>query len=106
MDFDVTEFLEDLYALTAIDNSQGATDHVFNAIDRLCHEGEFKIIDSILDNLDVSKTPSYLLRGCLCITYAAKEKLERRTKFYDVAYDAIVDRRGFPVADRLLSRLV
>jgi hypothetical protein len=103
-----TEFLDVLYALSDLGSGwqQTTTDHIFSCIDGLLLLGDFDIVDSILDEVDISKISSASRRSLLTITAAAKDKLPSRSEMYDrIFFDALLT-LGVEKAERIFGKLI
>jgi len=101
----VNDFLEDVYGLAARGDLQGATDTIFDRVDRLLLEGAFTVCNAILLRADVSRLPTALMRSFLTITADAKEKLPARAAFYDRVMSETIRLKGSEKAQRLLEPL-
>ena len=80
-----------------------ALDIVYDAVDDLLSEGEFKQVNSLLNEVYVENLPSELLLGLLTITLAASPKLVGRSSFYAKVW-YFLERVGEP-ADEILHGL-
>jgi hypothetical protein len=78
----IEDFLEEVYGLARLKDYEGATDKIFDGIDRLLCDGAFFVCDEILRRLDVEKLPTPLMRSFLTITAAAKSKLSSRKALF------------------------
>lgn len=103
--FAINNFLECVCRVAAAGDLQGATDRVFDYIDRLLSAESFGVCNAILGRVDVLKLPSALLRSFLTITDAAKEKLPARRAFYDQAFQEMMRLKGHESAQKLLGNL-
>ncbi len=104
-DFRIDEFLEAVYGLGALEDLQGATDKIFETVDRLLLEGAFTVCNEILCRVDVHKLPTALMRSFLTITAAAKDKLPARKAFYNQVLSEMIRLKGNEKAERLLGQL-
>ena len=101
----IDEFLQNIYALAQQDDLQGATDRIFETIDRLLLFQAFDACDDVLRRVDISRLPAALMRSLLTITYAARDRLPARKLFYDRVRSEIIRLKGEEKADRLLANL-
>jgi len=100
----IDEFLEEVYHLAAVD-LQGATDKIFETIDRLLLEGAFTVCNEILRRVEVRRLPTALMRSFLTITAAAKDTLPARSAFYDQVLSELIRLKGNEKAQRILGQL-
>jgi hypothetical protein len=99
------EFLEGVYRLDALDETQLATFKVFDHVERLLHEGAFDVCNTLIERIDVTRLSSSLMRSFLTITLAAKDSLPSRTKLLGRIESEMTRIRGSEITRRLLSRL-
>ena len=101
----INEFLEEVYSLTVLGDLQGATDKIFETVDRLLLEGAFTVCNEILRCVEVRRLPTALWRSFLTITVAAKDKLPARKAFYHQVLSEMIRLKGNEKAQRLLGQL-
>lgn len=99
------EFLEGIYRLVELDDLQGATDSIFETIDRLLLEGRFAVCDEILRRVDMRRLPTALMRSFLTITSAAKDKLPSRHAYYEQVFKEMSRLEGNEIAHRIFGPL-
>ena len=100
------DFLEQVYILVEVADIQGATDRIFNYIDRLLCDGQFYVCDELLKRVDIESLPTTLMRSFLTITAPAKDKLPSRKPLYEKIERKMVEVRGERATARLIGRLV
>ncbi len=98
-------FLRDVYRLARVGDIPGATDRIFDHIDRLLCNSMFSVCNETLKRIDPSRLPSSLRRSFLTITAAAKDKLPARATFYAQALALLAREKGEEQALKLLGRL-
>ncbi len=98
-------FLEEVYTLARANDLEGATDLIFDRIDRLLCDGAFQVCDAILSRVNVKLLPTALMRSFLTITGPAKAKLPARKALFAAVHQEMVRLRGEEKAKRLLDRL-
>jgi hypothetical protein len=101
----IDEFLQEVYSLAVREDWQGATDQIFETVDRLLLEGAFTVCNEILRHVDVRRLPTALMRSFLTITAAAKDKLPARQAFYHQVLSEMIRLKGNEKAQRLLGQL-
>jgi len=101
----IDTFLEEVYSLARMGDIPGATDKIFDRIDRLLCDGYFRVCNQILKRVEPQKLPSSLRRSFLTITAAAKQKLPARNGFYEKALQLLGQEKGEAQAKKLLSNL-
>lgn len=97
-------WLNEVYSLSARNESDAAIDILFPKIDALFRAGEFAVADDVLRAVDVARLNTSLMVAVLAITRAAKDKLPHR----EVLLQRIERRltRAEPVrVERLLRRV-
>ncbi len=98
-------FLEEVYGLARINDLDGATDRVFDFIDRLLCDGDFGVCDEVLRRIDVCKLPTTLMRSFLTITASVKDKLPSRNALYRTIEVKMVERKGTEKTQRIIGKL-
>ncbi len=101
----IDEFLEEVYNLAAREDLQGATDKIFETVDRLLLAGAFTDCNEILRLIDLHRLPTALMRSFLTITAAAKDKLPARKAFYNQVLRETIRLKGNEKAQRILGQL-
>jgi hypothetical protein len=101
----IERFLSGIYRLGSTGDLEGATDRIFDVIDRLLSASLYEVCDKILKQVSVDRLPTALLRSFLTITAAAKDRLEERPAFFKRVETEMIGKRGEDTARRLLSRL-
>ncbi len=101
----IDSFLEEVYRLAKIDDLDGATDRIFDSIDRLLCDGQFDVCDEILRTVDVEKLPTTLMRSFLSITAPAKQKLPSRSALYVKIEQKMNDLRGVERTRKIIGNL-
>ena len=87
------------------DNLEKITDYIFDKIDEAFCNGQFNLVDAILPQIDFEKLNPTLLISLLCITLAAKSKLNNRNDFYLKVEEHFLRTRGIEKTERLLKNL-
>lgn len=98
-------FLDDVYRLVDAGDLQSATDRVFDHIDRLLCENSFDICDTILQQVDVERLPTALMRSFLTITAPAKDHLPSRQPLFERIEQEMMRQKGPEMTQRLIGRL-
>lgn len=80
------EFLEILYRKLNVDFS---IDMVFDHINNLLLEKNFKEVNRILEDINIEQLQSFALLAFLTITIAAKDKLPSREVYYNSLQDIL-----------------
>jgi hypothetical protein len=101
----IDEFLEKVYSLAGVGDLQGATDAIFETVDRSLQEGAFSACNEILQRVDVLRLPTAPMRSFLTITAAAKDQLPARKIYYDWVLSEMIRLNGNEMAQRLLGQL-
>jgi hypothetical protein len=100
------EFLDGVYQLDELGETQLATFRVFDQIESLLHEGAFTVCDTLLERIVVRRLSTSLMRSFLTITFPAKDKLPSRAKLLGQIQSEMTRIRGAEITRRLLSKLV
>lgn len=100
--FDVDLFLNTLYNLPNVDDG---CFYIFDTIDRLLCDGDFKTCDDILKKIDVNNLSTSLMRSFLCITESAKDKLPSRLSLFEKIKIKFTEIRGEDKMLRVIGRL-
>lgn len=106
-------FLETLYSIPGseksndfnFDSLEKPTDYIFDKIDEAFLNGEFDLVDLILPQINLNELNPSLLISFLCITKAAKSKLNNREAFYLKVEATLLKERGEEKTKRLLWNL-
>jgi hypothetical protein len=104
----IVDFLEEVYDKAGLDDIQGATDRIFDYIDRLLcggSEDSIPVCDEILRRVEVARLPTTLMRSFLTITAAAKDRLPARQAFFTIVEQEMIRQKGAEKAKRLLCNL-
>ncbi len=101
----IGNFLEDVYKLAEINDLDGATDRIFDFMDRLLCDGLFGVCDEVLRTVDVARLPTALMRSFLSITSAAKQKLPSRVALYRKTEKKMVELKGVEKTQRIIGKL-
>ena len=101
----IGEFLETVYRLAKLGDLQGATDEVFETVDRLLLGGQFGVCNEILRCVDIHRLPTALMRSFLTITAAATDRMPARKPFYDRVESEMIRLKGKEKAQRILGQL-
>jgi hypothetical protein len=101
----IEDFLDEVYRLASLNDIEGATDRIFDHIDRLLSDGAFIVCDEILRRVDVEKLPTALMRSFLTITAAAKDKLPWREALYQKVERKMIQLKGEEKTKRIIGRL-
>jgi hypothetical protein len=96
--------LDRLYQFN-IDDIEIATDLLYDHLDQLLCRGEFTECDRILQEADVSRLSSSLMRSLLTVTYPARDQLPSRPGLYERVEQQLLEQRGEALTARLISRL-
>jgi hypothetical protein len=86
-------FIEAATRLDKLGNTDAALDLIYDKIDKMLTEGQFSLIDSVLNDLDVEIHSVDILLGLLTSTLPAKTKLQGRKAFF-LAVEQDIKRRG------------
>src|SRR5262245_32506297 len=97
--------LEQVYALSSVDDLESASDLVVDYVDRLLDDGAFATCDELLSKVEVRKIPTTLMRALLAVTLPAKSRLLSRKNLYEEINVAMVRLRGAETTERLIGRL-
>ncbi len=79
---DMGQFLERIYQAVARGDAEGATDELFDRMDRLLEADDFAACDRILQRANLDRLESNLIVAFLVITLPAREHLRERGSFY------------------------
>jgi hypothetical protein len=101
----IDRFLEEVYKLAKLDDLDGATDRIFDFIDRLLCDSLFPVCDEVLRRVDVEKLSTSLMRSFLSITDAAKHKLPSRPAFYQKIEQRMVCLKGLAATCKIIGNL-
>jgi hypothetical protein len=101
----IEDFLAEVYRLAGLNDIEGATDRIFDHIDRLLSDNQFIVCDEILRRVDVERLPTALMRSFLTITAAAKDKLPWRKSLYQKIERKMVQLKGEEKAKKIIGRL-
>lgn len=99
------ELMDVVYSRIERGNKDGATDTLFDVIDRWLCDGEFGEVDAALAVADPVRLGSYGVRSLLVITAAAREMLPSRPAFYARGEREVVRLRGREAGGRILRNL-
>jgi hypothetical protein len=102
---EIQNFLCDVYSLASLNNTEAATDLIFEYIDDLLSKGMFAVCDEILRNVDVDKLPTSLMRSFLAITGVAKHRLSWRRPLYLKIERRMIRLKGEEKTKRIIGRL-
>ena len=100
------EFLEEIYGLAKLTDRHLATDRIFDHMDRLLSDGEFRMCDEILRRLDISRISTSVMRSFLAITAAAASHLPSRKALFGTIKAAMSRIKGEELTVRLIGCLV
>jgi len=95
-------YLTGIYAAA---ESDGGIDRIFNFIDDLLLEGNFRRVDDILNAIDPNKAPTVVLLSLLTVTLPAKHEVVARTRFFFAVKSVLEYRKGSDKARQLLEGL-
>lgn len=101
----IEDFLATIYALASVQDIEHATDSIFGNFDRLMSDGEWRICDDILRQVEVERLPTTLMRSLLTITAPAKNKLGYRAFLYIEIEEKMKAIKGEQLTERLIGRL-
>jgi hypothetical protein len=101
----IDAFLEEVYRLAANKDLDGATDRIFDFMDRLLCDGAFGLCDQVLRTVDIEKLPTAQMRSFLSITAAAKQNLPSRPALYRKIEEKMIERRGVEKTRTILGNL-
>jgi hypothetical protein len=100
------EFLEGVYQLDKLGETQLASFRVFDQIESFLYEGAFPVCNSLLERIVVTRLSTSLMRSFLTITFPAKDKLPSRATLFGHIEREMTRIRGAEITRRLLSKLV
>lgn len=98
-------FLDSVYSLAKQGKEDHAIDVIFEYVNSLLVQREFKSCDELLAEVNIEKIPPVLMVSFLTITAAAKPKLKNRDRFFKLVWGMVARQRGQDAADRLLDGL-
>lgn len=101
----IEDFLDQVYSLIRINDTDSATDRIFDYVDRLLCDGQFVVCDEILRSVNVERLPTSLMRSFLSITAAAKSRLPSRGSLYRKIESKMVQLRGMEKTKRIIGSL-
>lgn len=76
------EFLEKLFYHKINSHIDDTLDYVFNTLDELLYDGNYKSVDSILEKINIYLFSPEILVGILTITHFYKPFLKKRASFF------------------------
>lgn len=82
-DSDFLPFLSELYAKSAVGDTDGALDMIFDKIDDLLEDRSLEKVNSLLASVDVARLDVTTALGFLSTTYIEKEHLRDRNQYSD-----------------------
>lgn len=100
------EFLKILYNVVQPQHRavEASIDHIMYNFDWWLLEGKFELCDEILKEVDVNFLSSSEIVALLSITFAARNKLNKRLDFYERAYKKIETDFNTEKAQRLMPK--
>lgn len=103
--FFVNEFIYNLQINQNENVIDDSLDYVFDKIDELLINGDFYLINSLLDKIDVNMFDVELLIGILTITSPWRENLTLRTAFYEKVESRVHEIYHFDESKKILNGL-
>ncbi len=96
---------DEVYLLDNAGETQRATYPVFDFLELQLFAGEFQFCDEVLEQADVARLSTSVMRAFLTVTAPARSKLASRPAFYARVHAAILHARGVETTQRLIGAL-
>jgi hypothetical protein len=101
----VPAFLDEIYMLSGVGDTDAAGLKIYDVLDRLLIDGLFAVCDSILRRVDVERLDTKLLRSFLAVTIPAKNELPSRADLFRRIEAKMLAFRGEEKTRRILANL-
>jgi hypothetical protein len=101
----VPRFLNEVYRLSQVSDTDTAGYKIFDFLDRVLIDGFFVVCDDVLSQIDVDKLDTKLMRSFLSITAPAKKKLPSRAALYNKIQNKMIALRGEEKTRRIIGNL-
>lgn len=102
---EVKAFLDRVYQFEQRAETTAGIDYIFSSLNEMLATGDAEMCDSILASVDINRLKTDLLLSFLTITFAGRERLPSRRRYYAKARRQIARDVGWCEARRLLSAL-
>ncbi len=101
----IRSFLNEIYSLSQIGNTDAAGLKIYDFLDRLLIDGYFTVCDEILSKVNIAKLDTKLMDSFLTITARAKKKLPARAALFKEIEAKMIALRGPERTRKILSGL-
>lgn len=106
MSFIALEFNEELYNVIEHPHKDRELCYfIIEYFDRALSAGEFDFCNEVLKTIDVSRLDTQAMLSLTCCARWAREKIPEYERFYSVAYDEAIKKKGLDYAESLYKGL-